>query len=280
MNHNVRSTLGIQYSSLLRANQSRHQLSIRIKWYFADPLALPQRICINLELLSKPNQCCFSWIAQLFSVATDCIAAQNGGSQQLVFRRIRRANVFRSNDVPLCNHFSNSHSILCQRTGFIGTNDRNRTQTFYRLQLSHNRMFPCHFLRTEREHNGNNGTQCLRNGSYCKCNGKQQAIHQFIPADSAVPCTPDTQSEYQRTDNQNSNGQSLSKLIQCTLQRCFPFLCILNHRCNFSDFRMRANIRNQHRSTSIRYKASAISHCMAISKRNLLCNRLYGFLYI
>ena len=82
VNHNVRSTLGIQYSSLLRANQSRHQLSIRIKWYFADPLALlPQRICINLELLSKPNQCCFSWIAQLFSVATDCIAAQNGGSQ-------------------------------------------------------------------------------------------------------------------------------------------------------------------------------------------------------
>ena len=127
--------------------------------------------------LCHGDQRCFRGVADLLAVRDLSIAAQNRRIQELACDGIVKLDCAVFQHDPVSKALLNSHFILCQCAGFIRTDDRNTAQALYGLQLSNNSMLPNHFLRTERQHDGHNRAERLRNSGHGQRHSEQERIH-------------------------------------------------------------------------------------------------------
>ena len=219
--------LGVHLSHTTALVQGRHQLSVGVKGNLADScVALPHLGVRQSASLRKPHQCCFCWVADLRAVLIGGIVTEHRRQNQLLFLRIFRTYIVCSDDVILHHDFPNGHLVLGQSAGLIRADDRDRAKSLYCLKLPHDGVFTGHLLCAEREHNGDNRAERLRNCRNCQRNGKHQGGHHGVKVHGIRP--HQTQHKYQCADDQNGHGEPLAELIQCLLQRRFSRLSILN----------------------------------------------------
>ena len=123
-------TLGVHFPHITVLVQGRHQLAVGVKGNLADAGMFPTHFLIGQPaVLGKPHQSRFRRVTDLGAVLTCGITAQHGSQNQFLFLRIFRTDIFGGNDMILHHDFPDGHLVLCQSTGFIRTNDGNRTQS-------------------------------------------------------------------------------------------------------------------------------------------------------
>ena len=83
---------------------------------------------------------------------------------------------FRAEDSAVCVNLLDSHLILGQGSCLIRTDHRDAAQTLHRLQFLDNRVFPGHLLGSHGLHDGDDGTERLRNRSHSQRHGKHQRV--------------------------------------------------------------------------------------------------------
>ena len=86
-------------------------------------------------------------------------------------------------------------------------------------------MLSRHLLRTEGEHDRNDGAQSLRDCRNCKRNGEEECVRDIVPAENA-------DAEENTAEYKDQDGQLLSELIQVDLERSLLLRRRLEQACD------------------------------------------------
>ena len=160
-----------------------HQFAVGVKGELRQPGPVgPDSLFVKAMVLPQPHQSSLRRVAYLAAVIHCGVAAQQGATQQGLLNGVGKIRVRRVNHGPGGIQLPHRHFVLGQCAGLVGADDRHAAQALHRLKLSDDGVLRRHFLRAEGQHDGDDGTECLRDSRHSQRHGKQEGVHRVFMA--------------------------------------------------------------------------------------------------
>ncbi len=162
----------------------------------------------------------------------------------------------------------NGHFVLCQRSGFVGTDHLRAAERFHRRQLPDDGVSFGHVGNADGEYNRHDGGESLRN----RRDGKADRDHKGVQHDLTAKIARFNQAERkdENTDADHQTAQDFAELIQLDLERGNVVLRVCERVGDLSHFGIHAG-RNDHRfSAAVNDGAAHVRHIFTVAKRHFL----------
>ena len=166
----------------------------------------------------------------------------------------------------------NSHLVLSQSTGLIGTNYLSTTKGLNCGKSTNNSVTLAHSGNTHRKNDGNNSNKTLWNCSYCKrnCNHKRTEDKVKVAKHLSAVLDKSCCKDKQRDDN-NKNSKCVGKLIKGNLKWSLSLFCLRDCVCNLTHLSVHACCNNNCTAASIDHNRSGVAHILSVTQRNIIC---------
>lgn len=123
------------------------------------------------------------------------------------------------------------HLVSRQGSGFVGANDRNRTQGLHGRQLARDRVLACHALHADCQGDGQDGGKAFRNRRHGKSDRREE---QFS---NRVVMQQPARQKHQCGQTQDHEREGLAESRHLPRERCGQGLDLGNHRIDAPEFR-------------------------------------------
>ena len=167
----VERTLDDDHVFTAHAVDGGHALAVRVKRQLSQPRVLfchcilPQPVFVRGDDDRGLGLVADVLFRSVFK-GDRAVAAQHAEQQQLLDRRGVLAADFLGRVLSVCPRLDQRHAVLGKRAGLIRADDRCAAQRFNRRQTADDRILFDHALHADREHDGDDRGQALRNGGY------------------------------------------------------------------------------------------------------------------
>ena len=240
----------------------RHELSVAVKRYLAvSPVEIPLSFIAHPESGAAVYQRSLRRIADLPAFRYRGVVAEYAAKQQLSFARVfhikvRRRYLFSTDVIILYRHF-----VLRERSRLVRAYHGNAAQAFDGLQLPDDGVFLSHLLRTERQHDRHDRTECLRYRGYSQSYCKQECISYSLTSYHAYAEQYPAEYEYQYR-------KLLTEVVEIVLERSFLLRRRFQEGRYLSYLCFHAYGRNEEFSSSVSNEASRVDHVQSVAERH------------
>ena len=226
---------------------------------------------VDSVIQAKMHQCGLRGVTHIAALIDDRITAQQSGAQEGFLSGIGEIRLIGTDHAAKGVEFLDGHPILGQGSGLIGTDHAHAAQALNRLQFADNRIFFGHLLGAEGQHDGHDGTERLGNGGHSQRNGKQHGVQHDAAGQRGG--TDQRDSENQAAEDQNTDRQLFTELVQADLKRSLLLLSAFEEGGDLTHLRVHAGGSDKEGASAIGHKAAGEHHVLPVSQRHIAADR-------